>query len=103
MKKLLGLTLLGAGIIRLADIIVGPAIRDGRLVPLLVDTHRPEELPLFAVYPAARHRPLKTGVMIDFLLEQCVDPPWRVTPALLSAKAAGRPKASPARRPRARA
>jgi len=102
-QTLYELGLMGLGIIRLADIIVGPAIRDGRLVPLLVDAHRPEELPLFAVYPAARHRPLKTGAMIDFLVEQCADPPWRVTPAMLSARAAGRPRASRARTRRARA
>ena len=102
-QTLYELGLMGLGIIRLADIIVGPAIRDGRLVPLLVDAHRPEELPLFAVYPAVRHRPLKTGAMIDYLIEQCADPPWRVTPAILGAKAARRPQAPASRARRARA
>jgi len=59
-------------------------------------------LPLFAVYPAVRHRPLKTGAMIDHLVEQCADPPWRVTPALLGAKAARRTRASSPRATRAR-
>jgi len=77
-ETLYELGLLGLGIIRLADIIVGPAVRDGRLVPVLTDSHRSEALPLFAVYPATRHRPLKTGAMIDFLLEKCADPPWRI-------------------------
>lgn len=88
-ETLYELALLGLGIIRLSDIIVGPAIRDGRLVPLLMDSHRPEALPLYAVYAAARHRPLKIGAMIDFLLEKCADPPWKLPPA------------APAPRPRA--
>ena len=102
-QTLYELGLMGVGIIRLADIIVGPAIRDGRLVPLLVDVHRPEELPLFAVYPAVRHRPLKTGAMIDHLVLQCADPPWRVTAAMLTAIAARRSQATRARGRRARA
>ena len=80
-ETLYELALLGLGIIRLSDIIVGPAIRDGRLVPLLMDSHRPEALPLYAVYAASRHRPLKIGAMIDFLLEKCADPPWKLPPA----------------------
>lgn len=102
-QTLYELGLMGLGIIRLADIIVGPAIRDGRLVPLLVDAHRPEDLPLFAVHPAMRHRPRKVGAMIEFLQEQCADPPWRLTPSLLRAKAARPPRASRGRTPRARA
>lgn len=85
-ETLYELALLGMGIIRLSDIIVGPAIRDGRLVPVLVDSHRPEALPLYAVYPASRHRPLKVGAMVDFLLEKCVDPPWQLPPGLLAAR-----------------
>jgi DNA-binding transcriptional LysR family regulator len=79
-ETLFELALLGMGIIRLSDIIVGPAVREGRLVPLLVETHRPEALPLYAVYTGSRHRPLKIGAMIDFLLEKCVDPPWQIPP-----------------------
>jgi len=83
-ETLYELGLLGMGIIRLSDIIVGPAIRDGRLVPLLLDSHRPEALPLYAVYTASRHRPLKIGAMIDFLLEKCVNPPWQLPMAALA-------------------
>ncbi len=81
-ETLYELALLGIGVIRLSDVIVGPAIRDGRLVPLLVDVHRPEALPLYAVYPASRYRPLKVGAMVDFLQEKCADPPWKLPPAL---------------------
>jgi len=95
-ETLYELGLMGMGVIRLSDVIVGPAIRDGRLVPLLVDAHRPEALPLYAVYPASRWRPLKVAAMIDFLVEKCADPPWKLPPALL---AAARPR-PPARRRR---
>ena len=86
-ETLYELALLGLGIIRLSDIIVGPAVRDGRLVPLLADVHRPEALPLYAVYAASRRRPLKVGAMIDFLVEKCADPPWKVPAAMLAAPA----------------
>ena len=86
-ETLYELALLGIGVIRLSDVIVGPAIRDGRLVPLLVDVHRPEALPLYAVYPASRYRPLKVGAMVDFLQEKCADPPWALPPTLPAGRA----------------
>jgi DNA-binding transcriptional LysR family regulator len=45
-ETLYELALLGVGLIRLADLIVGPAIRSGRLVAVLTDEHQPEPLPL---------------------------------------------------------
>jgi len=106
-QTLYELGLLGLGIIRLGDMIVGPAIREGRLVPLLTATHRTDDVPIYAVYPATRHRPLKTGVMIDFLLERCAAAPWRIPAAMLaplvSAKASGRGRSGRGRTPRARA
>ena len=45
---LLTLALRGLGLIRLSDVIVGQAIREGRLVPLLEDLHHREALPLHA-------------------------------------------------------
>ena len=95
-ETLYELALLGMGIIRLSDIIVGPAIRDGRLVPLLTDSHRPEALPLYAVYASSRHRPLKIGAMIDFLLEKCADP--AVEAPAGRARAGSRPRAARKRR-----
>ena len=64
------LALLGLGVIRLSDIIVGPAIRSGRLVPILVAAHQPEPLPLHAVYTPTRRRPPKVDAVIQFLLEK---------------------------------
>jgi DNA-binding transcriptional LysR family regulator len=68
------------GIIRLSDAIVGAAIGDGRLVPLLEDVHHREPLPLHAVYPQGRHRSPRVAAMVDFLVERFADAPWRTEP-----------------------
>jgi len=77
---LLQLACLGVGIIRLSDAIVGAAIGDGRLVPLLEDVHHREPLPLHAVYPQGRHRSPRVAAMVDFLVERFADAPWRTEP-----------------------
>lgn len=77
-ETLYELALQGLGIIRLSDLIVGPAIRDGRLVPLLVDAHQPEPLPLHAVYTAGRRRPPKLDAVIQFLVEKFAASPWKM-------------------------
>jgi DNA-binding transcriptional LysR family regulator len=73
----LQLALDGVGIVRLADVIVGEAIRRGRLVPLLTDVHKRELLPLSAVYAPGRHRSPKVSVFLDFLVERFGSAPWR--------------------------
>jgi DNA-binding transcriptional LysR family regulator len=73
----LQLALDGGGIVRLADVIVGEAIRRGRLVPLLTDVHKRELLPLSAVYAPGRHRLPKVSVFLDFLVERFGSAPWR--------------------------
>jgi DNA-binding transcriptional LysR family regulator len=92
-ETLFELALLGVGLIRLSDIIVGPAIRSGRLVPVLTDVHHPEPLPVHAVYAPARHRPPKLGALIDFLVEKFASAPWRLPPL---------ERATPRRAPRRR-
>ena len=77
---LLALALLGVGVIRLSDAIVGEALRDGRLVALLADVHHSEPLPLHAVYPQGRHRSPRVAAMVDFLVERFSGAPWRVRP-----------------------
>jgi len=72
------LALLGLGVIRLSDIIVGPAIRSGRLVPILLDEHQPEPLPVNAVYTPTRRRPPKVDAVIQFLVEKFFSVPWRL-------------------------
>lgn len=78
-EALLQLALLGVGIIRLSDAIVGQAIRDARLVPLMQDVHHAEPLPLHAVYPQGRHRSPRVAAMIDFLVERFGGAPWRAS------------------------
>jgi DNA-binding transcriptional LysR family regulator len=73
----LRLAIEGAGIIRLADVIVGGPLRDGELVALLTDSHHVEPFPLAAVYPAGRNRLPRVAVFIDFLIERFARAPWR--------------------------
>jgi DNA-binding transcriptional LysR family regulator len=79
-ESLLQLALLGVGVIRLSYAIVGAAIAEGKLVPLLQDLHHAEPLPLHAVYPQGRHRSPRVAAMIDFLVERFGSVPWRATP-----------------------
>ena len=74
----LQLAIMGLGVIRLSDVIVGEAIRSGRLVPLLEDIHHREPLPLHAVYPQGRHRSPRVAAMVEFLVERFAAAPWRV-------------------------
>jgi DNA-binding transcriptional LysR family regulator len=76
-ESLLQLALLGVGVIRLSDAIVGAAIAEGKLVPLLREQHYAEPLPLHAVSPQGRHRSPRVAAMIEFLLERFADAPWR--------------------------
>ena len=70
--------LLGLGIIRLSDLVVGPAIRSGRLVPILLDVHQPEPLPVHAVYTPVRRRPSRVDAVLQFLVEKFASVPWRL-------------------------
>ena len=79
-EALLQLALVGLGIIRLSEVIVGEAVREGKLVPLLQDVHHSEPLPLHAVYPQGRHRSPKVAAMVEFLVERFGDTPWRGRP-----------------------
>ena len=77
-EALLQLALLDLGVIRLSDVIVGDAIGEGRLAPLLADVHHMEPLPLHAVYPQGRHRSPRVAAMIEFLVEKFGQAPWLV-------------------------
>jgi DNA-binding transcriptional LysR family regulator len=95
-ETLLELALMGQGIVRLPDVIVGPSLRSRRLMQLFADTHVAEPVPVHAVYSHARHRPPKVGAMIDYLVEKFADAPWR-TP--LPPERAPRPRVRPRRPP----
>jgi DNA-binding transcriptional LysR family regulator len=90
----LRLAIEGAGIIRLSDVIVGDALRDGELVALLTDIHHVEPFPLAAIYPPGRQRLPRVAVFIEFLRERFGHAPWRLPGVPLPA--AGKP-ATPAR------
>lgn len=79
-ETLLELALMGEGIVRLPDVIVGPSLRAGRLVPLFAGIHVAEPVPVHAIYPYARQRPPKVGAMVDYLIEKFSDTPWRTPP-----------------------
>jgi len=64
----------GTGIIRLADFVVGRALRDGRLMPLLADSHVSEPVPLWAVMAPGRHRAPRVRAFVDFVAERLRTP-----------------------------
>jgi DNA-binding transcriptional LysR family regulator len=66
----------GCGITRLADLIASQAVREGRLKPVLVESHVAESVPLSAIYPQGRHRMPKVRVFLDFLVEHFSHVPW---------------------------
>jgi DNA-binding transcriptional LysR family regulator len=63
------LTIAGAGIARIGDIIIADAIASGQLVPLLEDCHIVEAVPISAVYLPGRYRAPKVRVFVEFLQE----------------------------------
>lgn len=77
-ETLVQLAIMGLGLIRLADVIVGDAIAKGLLKPVLADVHHVEPLPLHAVFPHGRHRSPRVAALVDFLVEKFADSPWRV-------------------------
>lgn len=74
---LVNLALSGVGIVRFGDVILGPHIRAGRLVPILVRDHLVEPVPISAVYPPGRQRVPKIRAFVDFLVERFGNAPWR--------------------------
>lgn len=68
----------GTGIARLPDLMVGPSIRAGDLVPLLGDDHVTEKVPVWAVCPSGRQVAPRVQAMIGFLVERFADSPWQL-------------------------
>ena len=68
--------LAGQGIILQPSFIVGEALRDGRLLPVLPGW-RLADYGMYAVYPSARHLSPKVRRFVDFLAARFRDPaPW---------------------------
>lgn len=70
-------TLAGMGIAQFSEYIAADALRDGRLVQLLADCHRPDVLAQYVIYPKERHRLPRVATMVDFLMETFASRPWR--------------------------
>jgi DNA-binding transcriptional LysR family regulator len=69
---LLDMAVAGLGVARLADFMVARAVRDGALVPLLMDSHVPESFPIHALTVPGRHRAPRIRAFVDFLAKQFV-------------------------------
>jgi len=76
-ETVLQLAVAGVGITRLTDVIIGDALHNGQLVPILTDWHHVEPVPLYATYPGGKHLAPKLRAMVDFLVEQFGSAPWR--------------------------
>lgn len=78
MQLLLNAALAGAGIAYGPTFVLGQSIRRGELVPVLPG-YRTAELAIHAVYPTARHIPLKARRFADFLAAEFASTPaWDV-------------------------
>jgi len=76
-ETVLQMAVAGVGITRLTDVVVGEAIRSGTLVPILTDWNHVEPVPLFATYPSGRNLSPKVRAMVDFLVAEFGNAPWR--------------------------
>ncbi len=72
------LAILGLGVVRLGDLLVGDPLRRKQLVPLLTHAHHVEPVPIHAMYLPGRHRSPKVAAMVDFLIENFGHAPWRL-------------------------
>lgn len=71
---LMAAALAGQGIILQPTFIVGEALREGRLLPVLPGW-RVADYTMYAVYPSARHLSPKVRRFVDFLAARFRDPP----------------------------
>lgn len=76
-ETVLQLAVAGVGVTRLSDVVVADAIRKGSLVPILAEWHHVEPVPMFATYPSGRNLSPKVRAMVDFLVAEFGDAPWR--------------------------
>lgn len=67
---LLDMAIAGLGIARLADFMVARPMRDGALVPLLLESSMPESFPIHALTVPGRHRAPRIKAFVDFVAAQ---------------------------------
>ncbi|MEZ5658808.1 MAG: LysR family transcriptional regulator [Burkholderiaceae bacterium] len=77
-EMLMQWALAGSGIARIPDLMAGPAIRAGELIPLLTPYHVAEQIPLWAVCPPGRQTAPRVQAMMTYLAEHFGDSPWRL-------------------------
>lgn len=75
---LLELALDGHGIIRALDLLAARYVREGRLVPLLLEEHVDEPTTMWAVTPPGRNRVPRVRAFVDFLIERLGGAPWQI-------------------------
>lgn len=76
-ETLFEMVLAGLGVARMAEFLVGPAAKEGRLVRILTDYYRDVTVPIHAIYPNRRHLSPKVRAFVDFLvLRFTPKPPW---------------------------
>lgn len=66
---LFDLAIEGHGIVRLADFVVGQAVREGRLIEILADINRSDTISLWCLMPKGRFRSPRVQVFLDFMDE----------------------------------
>ena len=77
-ETLFRMAVAGGGLIRLAELVAGRLIKEGRLAPVLTEFTRDDKLPIYAIFPHRRHLATKVRAFIDFLDEKFLPvPPWR--------------------------
>jgi DNA-binding transcriptional LysR family regulator len=74
---LLRLAMEGVGVVRLGELAVGRALKNGSLEPLLLDAQVSEGYPLWALLPPGRQRSPKVKVFLEFPNERLGLAPWR--------------------------
>ncbi|MDP1867609.1 MAG: LysR family transcriptional regulator [Bradyrhizobium sp.] len=67
---LLDMAIAGLGIARLADFMVARPMREGALVPLLLESSMPESFPIHALTVPGRHRAPRIKAFVDFVAAQ---------------------------------
>ncbi|MEN3354933.1 MAG: hypothetical protein V7640_3091, partial [Betaproteobacteria bacterium] len=75
---LLQLALMGTGIVRMNESMVGEEFRKGTLVPFLAAHHCTEPLAINALYRHDRLRLPRVKAMLEFLVDTFKGAPWRV-------------------------
>jgi DNA-binding transcriptional LysR family regulator len=64
------------GVVLQPDFIVGPDLKRGTLVEVMPG-FRSLEIGIHAVYPSRKHLPVRTRLLVDYLVEQFRQPAWR--------------------------